>query len=209
MEYLQCYPWSWASCRSPEAPSFTAEDFLASFSAKVQNIRDATAGSPPPAFPPTTPSLFDVNAVDREELRRIILAAAPKSCELDPLPTFLLKEYLDVLLPLLTALFNRSLREGYLPVSQKRSILIPVIKREGLDSADPANYRPIANVSFISKVIEKIISFQLTAYLEVNNLLPTIQSGFRKGHSTKTLLLRLLSDIYELSIDHNSLVSAL
>ena len=114
--------------RSPEAPSFTAEDFLASFSAKVQNIRDATAGSPPPAFPPTTSSLSDVNAVDREELRRIILAAAPKSCELDPLPTFLLKEYLDVLLPLLTALCNRSLREGYLPVSQKRSILIPVIR---------------------------------------------------------------------------------
>jgi len=62
--------------------------------------------------------------------------------------------------------------------------------------SDPANFRPIANVSFISKIIEKIVSFQLTAYLVRNNLLPTFQSGFRKGHSTETLLVRLLSDIY-------------
>src|SRR6218665_2756597 len=58
------------------------------------------------------------------------------------------------------------------------------------------NYRPIGNVSFVSKIIEKIIAFQMTSYLETNNLLPGIQSGFRKGHSTETLLLRLLSDVY-------------
>src|SRR6218665_2462172 len=45
--------------------------------------------------------------------------------------------------------------------AQKRSILIPVIKREGLDPTDPGNFRPIANVSFISKVVEKIIAYQL------------------------------------------------
>src|SRR6218665_1248089 len=75
---------------------------------------------------------------------------------------------------------------------------------EGLDSNDPVNYRPIANVSFVSKVIEKIIAFQMTLYLETNNLLPVIQSGFRKGHSTETLLLRLLSDVYA-AIDSSQL----
>ena len=103
---------------------------------------------------------------------------------------------MDILLPLLTTLCNRSLLEGVLPSSQKRSILVPVIKREGLDKTDPTNFRPIANVPFISKVIEKIVACQLTSYLETSNLLPTIQSGFRKGHSTETLLLCLLSDIY-------------
>ena len=82
--------------------------------------------------------------------------------------------------------------------------MIPILKHEGLDPTDPANFRPIANVSFISKVIEKVIACQLTSYLDTNNLLPTMQSGFRKGHSTETLLLRLLSDIYG-AIDRSQL----
>lgn len=62
---------------------------------------------------------------------------------------------------------------------------VPVPKREGqLDLSDPDNFKPIANVCFISKVIEKIIASQVTAYLEKNDLIPNFQSGFRKGHST-------------------------
>ena len=182
--------------RKPDTPSFTADGFLESFTSKILAIREATAGSPPPSFPSTDFSLSDLSPVSSQELRRIILASAPKTCELDPLPTFLLQEYVDVLLPLLTVLCNRSLQEGILPPSQKKSILVPVLKRDGLDASEPANFRPIANVSFLSKIIEKIVAFQLTAYLEMNNLLPVYQSGFRKGHSTETLLLRLLSDIY-------------
>src|SRR6218665_3929565 len=94
-------------------------------------------------------------------------------------------------------LCNRSIRDGVLPPSQKRSILIPVLKGDGLDAANPAvNYRPIANVSFLSKIIEKIVAGQITPYLDRSNLLPACQSGFRKFHSIETLLLRLLSDIY-------------
>src|SRR6218665_808195 len=91
-----------------------------------------------------------------------------------------------------------------LPASQKRSILVPALKCEGLDSNDPVKYRPIANVLFVSKIIEKIIAFQMTSYLETSNLLPGIQSGFLKGHSTETLLLRLLSDVYA-AIDSSQL----
>src|SRR6218665_1999307 len=134
-------------------PYFTAEDYLGSFQAKVQTIRDDTAGSPP-TFPSTTCSLSAVTAITPAELRHIIIAAAPKSCELDPLPTFLLQEHLDILLPLLTTICNRSILEGVLPPAKKRSILIPVIKREGLDPTDPGNFRPTANVTFISTAVE-------------------------------------------------------
>ncbi|PGH38060.1 MAG: hypothetical protein CRN43_17500, partial [Candidatus Nephrothrix sp. EaCA] len=51
-------------------------------------------------------------------------------------------------------------------------------------------------MTFLSKIIERVAASQLIAYLEINKLLPVCQSGFRKGHSTETLLLRLLSDIY-------------
>ena len=115
--------------------------------------------------------------------------------------------HLDILLPLLTTICNRSIVEGVMPFDQKRSILVPVIKRAGLDTTDPGNFRPIANVSFISKVIEKIIAYQPVPYLEANNLIPAIQSGIRTGHSTETLLLCLLSDIYG-AIDRSQLTFA-
>src|SRR6218665_954323 len=99
-------------------------------------------------------------------------------------------------LSVLTVLCNSSFCDGDLPASQKRSILVPVLKAEGLDVTVPLNFRPIANVSFLSKINEKIVAAQLTHYLDINNLLPIYQSGFRKGHSTEILLVRLLSDIY-------------
>src|SRR6218665_705891 len=71
------------------------------------------------------------------------ICSMPKSCELDPVPMSLLQEVIDDLLPFLTALCNSSIREASLPDSQKRSILLPVIKQDGLDQSDPANYRPM------------------------------------------------------------------
>src|SRR6218665_1667820 len=124
---------------------------------------------------------FDATLGRAAELRCIILTSPPKSCELDPIPTFLLQEFVDDLLPFLTALCNRSIQDGVLPPSQKRSVLVPVLKRSGLDSIDPLNFRPIANVSFMSKIIEKIAAYQLTVFLETNKLLPECQSGFRRG----------------------------
>ena len=120
----------------------------------------------------------------------------PQSSKLDPLPSFLLQESIDTHLPFLIVLCNCSLQEGVLPVSQKRSILVPVLKDNGLDAAEPTNFRPIANVTFLYIIIEKLVAAQLMHYLDQNSLLLTFQSGFRKRHSTETLLVHLLSDIY-------------
>ena len=78
------------------------------------------------------------------------------------------------------------------------------MKSYGLEQEDPTKYRPIANVSFLSKTIEEIVACQLTCYLERSNLLSSGQSRFRILHSTETLLLRLLSDIYG-AIDRSEL----
>jgi hypothetical protein len=175
-------------------PLFSPDAFLDVFTNKVNTVRDATADCSPPIFPPVSCELSSLDPVSAQELRRIIVTSAPKTCELDPLPTFLLQELVDTLLPFLTLLCNSSLRDGVLPESQKRSIVVPVPKSETSDMADPTNFRPIANVSFLSKIIEKVVAVQLTHYLNKNDLLPFFQSGFRKDHSTETLLLRLLSD---------------
>ena len=60
-------------------------------------------------------------------------------------------------------------------------------------------------LTFISKVMEKIVARQLIAYLVANNLMPKLQSGFRSIHSTETAILRVLSDIYS-SFDQGQVV---
>ena len=87
------------------------------------------------------------------------------------------------------------LREGRLPPSQTTAIVTPGLKKHGLDPADMKNYRPISNLSFMSKIVERVVVRQLSEYLSANGSLPTLQFGFRKHHSTESGLLRVLSDI--------------
>jgi len=57
------------------------------------------------------------------------------------------------------------------------------------------NYRPISNFSVISKLLEHVILPQLLEHLKVIDLLPSVQSAYRKCHSTETAIARVLSDI--------------
>lgn len=69
-----------------------------------------------------------------------------------------------------------------------------MLKRFGLD-AESANFRPVSNLSFVSKTIKKAAVNQLFAHCESCALLPTNQSAYRKFHSTETALFRDQSDI--------------
>ena len=108
-----------------------------------------------------------------------------KSCSLDPVPTFLVREVIDLLLPYITSMVNASLAEGRLLDSQKQAIVSPLLKKPGLDVADMANYRPASNLTFVSKVTERAVASQLNEYLAANDLLPCYQSAYRKKHSTE------------------------
>ena len=118
-----------------------------------------------------------------------------KQCELDPLPVWLLKKCLDLLAPYVTLLVNKSLSEGVMPSCMKQAIVTPILKKRNADHTDLSNYRPVSNLSFLSKLIEKVVSHQLTEYLECNALFPVCQSAYRANHSTETALLRVYSDL--------------
>lgn len=75
------------------------------------------------------------------------------------------------------------------------------MKKPDLDQELLKNYRPIANIPFLSKIIEKVVALQTYSYLETNKLMPPLQSAYRKNHSTETALLRVLNDIL-MTLDH-------
>ena len=92
---------------------------------------------------------------------------------------------------------NASIKEGYLPASQKFALVTPMIKKPSLDPDVESNYRPIANLTLISKVIERLISRQINDHLKRQDLMPVLQSAYRPGHSTKGCILKVVSDILD------------
>jgi len=63
------------------------------------------------------------------------------------MPALFLHDYVDLLMPYVTAVVSASLSQGRLPDSQKHAIVLPLIEKPGLDSADKANFRPVSNQS--------------------------------------------------------------
>jgi hypothetical protein len=119
-----------------------ADAFLSFFEEKVKAVHDGAEGQPPPVSASTVhTSLSLLLPCTVEEIRRFIMLSPTKSCALDPIPKFLLKEMVDVLLPYVTAMVNASLHEGRLPSLQKHAVILPLLKKPGLNADDPKNYR--------------------------------------------------------------------
>ena len=132
--------------------------------------------------------------VDMDYLRKLVLRTPTKSCLLDPVPTNIMKDCLDELLPILTTMINLSLESGFFPVIWKDSVVTPLLKKPGLDLVFK-NFRPISNLSFVSKLAERVVADQIQPYLSENDLFPTLQSAYRQYHSTETALLKVKNDI--------------
>ena len=118
--------------------------------------------------------------------------AAP--CELEPLATNILEEFLPEIQPSMVDMCNAWLRQRTLRARQRHAIIMPRMKKLNADPADVKNYRSISNLTFVSKLIEGLIFWRLMTFLEQENLLPAHQSTYRKCHSTETAVLKIVSD---------------
>ena len=125
-----------------------------------------------------------------------------KSCDIDPLPTTPLKACIDVLTLIITDIVNCSLRLGSVSKAWKMAQVQPLLNKLGMALLD-MNYRPVSNLSFISKIIEKCVAEQLVDHIGSNGLNEIMQSAYKKRHSTETALLRVKSDILQNFEDDN------
>jgi len=138
--------------------SRSADDFAVFFAKKIDDIRNDTAGLPPPPVISQAPSsLTSFRQYTEAEVRRIVMKSPIKSCSLDPVPTFILHEFIDLLLPYATRMVNASLAQGRLPLSQRHAIATPLLKKPGQDGSDMSNYRPVSNLTFMLKVVERVV----------------------------------------------------
>ena len=189
----------------PEEPSSEialANTFNTFFLDKIKTIRDGLASAPLP-YPPHLASarptfsgvpLSEFDKVSEADVEKVLKESPNASCSLDPTPTWMLKKCIAVFLPILTLLINLSLASGEFCAEFKKAHVIPLLKKFDLDRNILKNYRPVSNLPFLSKLIERIVCRQLIAHLIRNNLYEFYQSAYRALHSTETALLRVLSD---------------
>ena len=82
-----------------------------------------------------------------------------------------------------------------MPLTQRHAIVQPRLKKTTVDPDDVTSYRPISNLTFMSKIMDNLVCRQITGFLEKNDLLPKMRSAYRRYHSTKTAVLKIVSDI--------------
>lgn len=186
-------------------PAKLSEEFKDFFSDKVSNIRDdiekegehtdLTQLEHEDSLLPEDCSFSGFSMITDEELKDLVSKMSTKFCCLDPIPPFLLKDCVLELTPILMHIINSSLDSGHFPSSMKKAVIKPTLKKDNVDKDVLSNYRPVSNLSAVSKLLERVVLNRLNCHLTKNKLYCEVQSGYRPHHSCETLLVRMCDDI--------------
>ena len=170
--------------RFPQHDSFTslAYEFIVFFDNKIRNIREHLD-----RFTPDDVLEFRNAAagcqfstfanVSLTELMTIVGSMHSMSCHLDPIPGCIMKDCFAAVSSVITRIVNLSMEFGILPIDFKVASVKPLLKKQSLSPDEFKNLRPISNLSFLSRVVEKCVAKQLIDYLDANNLNVIYQSA--------------------------------
>ena len=116
-------------------------------------------------------------------------------CSLDPINVSKLGEAYESVAHAVGAIINSSFDEGHFVASEKRGLIWPYLKKISLDVNDLSNYRPVTNLTHLSKIIEQAMLDQIIPFLEEDGMAPHYQYAYRKPHSTETALCKIHDDL--------------
>ena len=133
-------------------------------------------------------------AVEVDSIVELIKKAPLKSSSLDPIPADVFKKCALDLAPVISKIVNMSLTTGTVPDVFKNAAVTPLLKKSTLDHEEKKNYRPVSNLSYISKILERIVAIQLHEYLRQHQLYEPMQSAYRPAHSVESALLKVYND---------------
>ena len=181
----------------PNSVSDLPEEFSNYFEEKIVRIRDKFECHDCVLIEKTFKGIpFDnFTPVTEDFVQSLILKAPKKSCELDPFPHSLLPICLDLIVPPITSIINNSLTNGTVPECMKEALVRPLLKKPSLNKNELKNYRPVSNLSFVSKILEKVVLLQMLEHIRLNDMHHRFQSAYRVNHSTETALLKVVNDL--------------
>lgn len=150
---------------------------------------------PPVIVPPTQDSegVFSFHHVDVDELLRAFNSITSNAVGPDGIPISFLKNLLPLISFHVLHIFNHAITSSAFPSLWKMAIVRPVAKIGS--PKEVSDFRPISILCVFAKVFERLLNDQITAYVEDNGLLSDFQSGFRRGHSTNSTLVKVTDDL--------------
>ena len=148
-------------------------------------------------FIPETDSIFRLREINIHVLIKLVKKMDnKKSSDMFGLSNCLLKQIINSIAVPLVHIINQSIKTGQIPSQLKIAKVLPIFKYSNnskMDKCNPGNYRPISLLPIFSKLLEKIVSEQLTRYLEFNQIIYEHQYGFQAKKSTLHPMIHLLN----------------